>query len=292
MSATDYVLHMELSADCSDDIVRQLVPHLSALVRRKVTSAADIANALQEKNWNAIVCSREELNIVPNCFAEQEMKISLQGLREFHSWAETIREEERVRIAREIHDEIGALLTALKFDLTWVSRCLPQGGNELHVKIKTMLDLLDAAGSSANNLVSNLRPDFLDSLGFVAALEIEAQEFSRRTGIPHRIVKPDDDIELSGERSIALLRVFQETLNNITKHAAAGQVQIEILDDGKCVSLIVLDDGKGFDVSAHKKSPSFGLRGIQERIANLGGHVTITSKPGKGTKIFVCVPLR
>ena len=154
-----------------------------------------------------------------------------------------------------------------------------------------MSDLLDTASSSANNLVHSLRPAFLDCFGIVAAIEIEAREFTKRTGISCQIIQSDDDIELPGEQSIALFRVFQETLSNIMKHAAAKQVRIEIRKTEKCVYLAVSDDGKGFDNTARNKPLSFGLRGIQERIKHLGGDVEITSEPGKGTQIAVSVPL-
>lgn len=409
MSGTNHVLHIELSADCAPDVVEQLSPRLATLAHRTVTSTSDLTLALQEKNWDAIVCgnslpatdtlhlifanlpgmacqirldaddilrlpyvsegcfallgvvpleielhpellldmlhpedrdtfyksmqesiaqptpwnwegrivlppdgeikwvnlraTRREtnshgtvwegfmVNITQNKLAEQEIKTSRQRLRELSSHVENIKEEERGRIAREIHDEIGVLLTALKMDMAWLAQRLPQGSSALHEKVQTMSDLLDTASSSANNLVHSLRPAFLDCFGIVAAIEIEAKEFTKRTGIPCKITKSDDDIELPGEQSIALFRVFQETLNNIMKHAAAKQVKIRILKTGECVYLDVSDDGKGFDKTSRNKPHSFGLRGIQERIKHLGGDVGITSEPGKGTQIAVSVPL-
>lgn len=231
------------------------------------------------------------VNITHNKLAEQEIKTSRRRLRELSSHVENIKEEERKRIAHDIHDEIGVLLTALKMDMAWLAQRLPQGSSALHEKVQAMTDLLDTASSSANNLVHSLRPAFLDCFGIAAAIEIEAREFTKRTGIPCRITKSDNDIELPGEQSIALFRVFQETLSNIMKHAAAKQVQIEILKTEKCVDLVVSDDGKGFDETARNKPHSFGLRGIQERIKHLGGDVRIASEPGEGTQLTICVPL-
>jgi len=231
------------------------------------------------------------VNITQNKLAQQEIKTSRQRLRELSSHVENIKEEERGRIAREIHDEIGVLLTALKMDMAWLAQRLPQGGSALHEKVQAMSDLLDTAGSSANNLVHSLRPAFLDCFGIVAAIEIEAKEFTKRTGIPCKITKSDDDIELPDEQSIALFRVFQEILNNIMKHAAAKQVKIRILKTGEYVYLAVSDDGKGFDKTSRNKPHSFGLRSIQERIKHLGGGVEISSEPGKGTQISISVPL-
>ena len=230
------------------------------------------------------------VNITQSKQAEQEIKQSRQRLRELSSHIASIKEEERARIAREIHDEIGALLTALKMDLAWLIQRLPPDAGPLHEKARIMSDLLDSAGTAANNLVHSLRPGFLDYFGIVAAIEIEAKEFTKRTGIPCRIIKSNENIELTDEQSITLFRVLQETLNNIMKHAEARHVQMRIFREGDCIHLIVSDDGKGFDEASHNKLRSFGLRGIKERIGHLGGSVKITSVPGKGTQIAVCLP--
>jgi len=242
------------------------------------------------------------VNITQNKLAEIKIKHSEQRLRELSSHIETIKEEERTRIAREIHDEIGMLLTALKMDLSWLTQRLPTDNPALQEKTLDMANLLDTAGKTANNLVHSLRPGFLDCFGIVAAIEIEANEFTKRTGIPCKIIKASDNIDVSDEQSITLFRVFQETLTNIMKHATAQQVDVEVqiinnehccdpLRGQKCIELIVSDDGKGFDDAARNKPRSFGLRGIQERIGQLGGKVKISSKPGAGTQIAVSLPV-
>jgi len=231
------------------------------------------------------------INITQNKLAEQEIKTSRQRLRELSSHVEKIKEEERMHIAREIHDEIGVLLTVLKMDIAWLMQRLPRDNHALLEKAKGMSDLLDTAGFAANNLVHRLRPGFLDCFGLVAAIEIEAKEFTKRTGVSCKIVKSDEEIELPSEQTITLFRVFQEALNNILKHAEAKHVQIDILRVENHVELIVSDDGQGFDETARNKARSFGLRGIQERIKHLGGDVRISSKLGKGTQITVCLPL-
>lgn len=232
------------------------------------------------------------LDITRNKQAEIEIEQSRQRLHELSLHVESIKEEERTRIAREIHDEIGALLTALKMDLTWLTRRLPAGNRALQEKTREMAGLLDAAGCAANNLVHSLRPGYLDCFGLVAAIEIQAREFTKRTGIPCKISKAGDIAEVTGEQSTALFRVFQEALNNIMKHAAARQVQVQIRQDAEQLELTVSDDGRGFDETARSKPRSFGLRGIQERIGQLGGEVKITSAPGAGTKIAVRLPAK
>ncbi len=231
------------------------------------------------------------VNITNNKLNEQMIVTSRCRLRELSSHIEDIKEQERMRIAREIHDEIGVLLTALKIDLVWLIQHLPKDDGKLHEKAKTMSNLLDTASSSASNLVHSLRPGFLDYFGIVAAIEIETREFTKRTGIPATIIKSDKNIKLSSEHSLTLFRVFQEMLNNIMKHSMAEQVHIEIYKTGKFVRLAVSDNGKGFDEASRNKPCSFGLRGIQERIGHLGGTVKITSVPGKGTLVAVSLPL-
>lgn len=231
------------------------------------------------------------VNITRSKLAEMEVRKSRERLRELSSHIENIKENERMRIAREIHDDIGVLLTALKMDLAWLTQRLPKGNSKLSDKAHSMNDLLDTAGVSANNLIHSLRPGFLDCFGLTAAIEIEAQEFTKRTGTPCKISKPDNAIELDEEQSITLFRVFQETINNIMKHASAKQVTIEIIHDNNCIELIVSDNGKGFDSKDRYKPRSFGLRGIQERIGQMGGTVAIASQIGKGSRIEVCIPL-
>lgn len=246
---------------------------------------------IRENDAHSTIWEGFMVNITHNKALEQTIKLSRQRLRQLSSHEESIKEEERMRIAREIHDEIGVLLTALKMDLAWLQQRLPQDNAALHEKAQSMSDLLDTAGTSANNLVHSLRPGFLDCFGIIAAIEIEAHEFTKRTGIPCKITKSDDSIELPNEQSITLFRVFQETLNNIMKHAMAKHVHIDIRKVGCGIGLTVEDDGKGFDEAARNKPRSFGLRGMQERLRNLGGDVCITSAPEQGTKIEVCMPI-
>ena len=249
----------------------------------------------QLSNDNGTVWKGFLVNITRNKQAEIELVHSRQRLHELSSHIESIKEEERTRIAREIHDEIGVLLTALKMDLAWVAQRLPGDNNALQEKTRGMANLLDTAGKAANNLVHSLRPGSLDCFGIVAAIEIEAEEFTKRTAIPCTITKSSDNIDVSDEQSITLFRVFQETLNNIMKHAAAKHVQVQIVRrelsaENRYIELSVTDDGQGFDKDAQTKPRSFGLRGIQERISRLGGKVCIESSPGKGTKITVRLP--
>ena len=251
-----------------------------------------------ETNARGTVWKGFIVNVTQNKQAEIELKDSRQRLRELSSHIESIKEEERTRIAREIHDEIGALLTALKMDLAWLERRLPTENSAILEKTQDMANLLNTAGKAANELVHSLRPGSLDCFGIVAAIEIEADEFSKRTGIPCKIIKSNENLDVPNEQSITLFRIFQETLNNITKHAGAQRVEVWINKGGSStdgaeqyVEMVVSDDGCGFDETARNKPRSFGLRGIQERALQQDGELEISSAPGKGTKISVRLPL-
>lgn len=237
--------------------------------------------------WEGIL-----LDITQSKLGELEVKRAQQQLHELSAHIQDAKEQERLRIAREVHDEIGSLLTAIKIDLSWLKQRLPAENRQLVEKTTTIESLVNKAITSASNLAHSLRPGFLDCFGIAAAIEIEAQEFSKRSGIPCTVTKSQECIDLPEMYSITLYRIFQEALNNILKHARASQVQIEIVKGEDHLELIIEDDGIGFDDSARNKPHSFGLRGIRERIAHLGGNVKISSEPGKGTHIAIFLPLK
>ncbi len=237
--------------------------------------------------WEGIL-----LNITQSKLGELEVKRVQQQLLELSSHIQDAKEQERLRIAREVHDEIGSLLTAIKMDLSWMLPRLPKDKPAITDKAKTIEDLVNRAITSASNLAHSLRPGFLDCFGIIAAIEIEAQEFSKRSGISCTIIKSQENIDLPEAHSITLFRICQETLNNILKHAQAKHVQIEIVKGADHLELIISDDGVGFSNTARNKPRSFGLRGIQERVAHLGGTVKIASTLGRGTQIAIFVPLK
>lgn len=237
--------------------------------------------------WEGIL-----LNTTQSKLGELEVKRAQQQLLELSSHIQDAKEQERLRIAREVHDEIGSLLTAIRMDLAWLTQRLPKDNTALRDKAKTIEELVNRAITSASNLAHSLRPGFLDCFGLAAAVEIEAQEFSKRSGVACTVIKSQENIELPESYSITLFRICQETLNNILKHARAKNVQIEIVRGTDHLELAISDDGIGFGEAARNKPRSFGLRGIQERVAHLGGTLTIASAPGKGTQISIYVPIR
>jgi signal transduction histidine kinase len=229
-------------------------------------------------------------NISQSKFAGIGLKQSQDQLRELSSHIQDAREQERLHIARDIHDDMGGTLTAIKIDITWLIDRLNSHSPELIAKARGIEALVDRCMKSANNILRTLRPSVLDSFGIIAAIEMEAEEFEKRTGISCPINQVDEGIEISPDASIALFRIFQETLTNIMKHAKASEVTVDIANRKKGVDLIISDNGCGLKEVDRQKPRSFGLRGIQERVAHFNGKVLISSKPGKGTKIEVHIP--
>lgn len=237
--------------------------------------------------WEGLV-----VNVTQTKLDELELVRSQQQLREFSSHIQDAKEQERLRIAREVHDEIGGLLTAIKMDLAWMKERLPKTKKVLTDKATTIENLVDKAMTAARNLAHSLRPGYLDSFGIVAAIEMEACEFEQRTGIKCLLTHNDEEMELDlhPDVSIAIFRIFQESLTNIMKHAQASEVRILIQNSPQNIELTISDNGRGFSHDARLKPRSFGLRGIQERVAHFGGQVSFASAPGQGTTVSVTVP--
>ena len=234
--------------------------------------------------WEGIM-----LNISQSKTAEAELNRSQEHLRELSSHIQDVREQERIAIAREVHDDLGSLLTATKLDVAWlIGRLKDQP--ELAAKAKMIEELVDKCVRSASTISRNLRPSALDTFGLVAAIENEAHEFSQRTGVSCTFENLDEGITVSPHIAITLFRIFQEALANITKHAAASKVCISVINRAECVDLVVHDNGRGIRDADRAKPRSFGLRGIFERVAHFGGDVKLESALGKGTTLSVCIP--
>jgi two-component system sensor histidine kinase UhpB len=199
-----------------------------------------------------------------------------------------MKETERKAIAREIHDDIGGLLTGLSFDLAWLQHHAQ--GDKVAERLQNMQALLDQARDSVQRILRELRPPMLE-LGVVAALEWQAQDFSRRYGIPCHFVSNRETIAVSEAISGALFRICQEALTNIAKHARAQSVNIDVFADASSVTLEVTDDGVGLAADSLTKAGSYGLLGMRERAANLNGWIEVNSTPGRGTSLMLSLPL-
>jgi PAS domain S-box-containing protein len=222
--------------------------------------------------------------------AEQELRESRQRLSELSAHWERHMEEERTAIARELHDDVGGTLAALKVDIDWLRRRTAEG-SPLQERIRGMNELVENLIDSSVRLARDLRAAALD-YGIAAALEVKCAELGRRLGIPCRFRTNVEDLALAPEPSAALFRVVQEALTNVTKHAHASRVDVELFATGRELTVEVRDDGRGMEPGALAKPDSFGIRGMRERVERLGGWLDVSGAPGKGTTVMVGIPGR
>lgn len=222
-----------------------------------------------------------------------ELAESREQLRELSAYVVRMREEERARIAREVHDELGGSLTVLKMSLARAARGHEEEA-ELITNFRDMRVQTDNLVKMVRRIASDLRPSILDDFGLIPALEWQAQEWSQRIGIPCRLDSSmvAEGLDLDAERRTAVFRVFQESLTNIARHARASHVSATLLEDDGVLELVVKDDGQGIDPARLKGGKSLGLLGMRERIREVGGNFEIDSAPGRGTAICVRVPLK
>jgi signal transduction histidine kinase len=211
-------------------------------------------------------------------------------LRDLTSHLQTAREEERARVAREIHDELGQALTALKIDLSWLAKRLPGHLPGLVEKARSMSALIDEAIQDVRRVATSLRPRLLDDLGLPAAIEWQAQEFAARTGIDCRLDLADRELVRDRDLATALFRIYQETLTNVARHAEATRVRVCLVEEPEAVVLSIMDDGIGITERELASPASLGLIGMRERALAWGGEVTVESASGQGTTVTVRIP--
>lgn len=221
---------------------------------------------------------------------EEQLRHSELLLRELIAHRESIREEERTRIAHEIHDELGQLLTALKMDVSLLRMRFGENNKDLLKKLEHMRSLVETTISVVRNVASNLRPAALD-LGIAPALEWLADNFSKSSGVSCVIDTYLDDIELNTEYATAIFRIVQESLTNVSRHAQAKKVEISLHCINNQLQLKISDDGIGFDPEKIEKQYQFGVFGMKERVRNLGGVFKFISTAGKGATTIVNIPL-
>ncbi len=223
--------------------------------------------------------------------AEEEIKKTTEQLRQLTSRLQNIREEERTRIAREIHDELGQQLTGLKMDASWIGKKTAIEEGALQKRISGMISLIDDTIITVRRIASELRPSILDDLGLIAALEWQTQEFEKRTAITSYFKNYTSDFNPEKELSTTIFRVYQEALTNITRYAQAKEVKTTIEIKNDYIILIIKDNGCGFDVNEVKAKNSLGLIGMNERALLFNGTLIIESQKSKGTTISLQIPL-
>ena len=230
-------------------------------------------------------------NISERKKAEEELKQSEEQLRDLTAHLQSIREQERTLIAREMHDELGQSLTALKMDLSWLDRKTPKDQKPLVDIIISMRKLIDSTLQTVKRISTELRPELLDDLGLSAAIEWQGEEFQNRTGIKTEVTMDPEEIILDQDCSTAIFRIFQEALTNVARHANATRVTVKLKIKANKLELRVKDNGKGITEKQISGPKSFGLIGIQERVHFLGGEVNIRGVQDKGTTVTVRIPI-
>ncbi len=213
-----------------------------------------------------------------------------EELSQFAAEAHAIREGEKSRVARELHDELAQSLTALKMDTIWLRDHATEQPQQAARKLGDMVTMLDTAVAATRRIAADLRPLLLDDLGLQPAIEWLANNFTQRTGVPCE-VNVDDDLELQEPHATAVFRIVQESLANVAKHAAATEASVLVARTPRAVVLEVSDNGRGFATDAPRKPLSLGLMGLRERAHLLKGAVSIESEPGRGTRIQVRIPM-
>jgi PAS domain S-box-containing protein len=238
-------------------------------------------------------CLRKEIS--ERKLKEEELNRSYNQLRALTKHLESVREEERAKISREVHDELGQSLTGLKIDLDFLSKQLCESGDnrenaKLMEVIRNMASLVDYNIQSVRRIAIELRPSVLDDLGIVAVIEWQLQDFEKRTGIKCSFICGVEDIPLDREVSTALYRIFKEVITNVARHSKATTVTVRLREyRSKCL-LVIEDNGVGISDDQIVAPQSLGLLGIKERASSIGGDVRITSKFNGGAKITVMVP--
>jgi PAS domain S-box-containing protein len=225
---------------------------------------------------------------------QEEMKQTSSQLQDLTNHLQTIREEERKRIGRELHDELGQQLTAMKMDISWINKQMPAESELIKEKMKEVIGLLDESNTALRRILNELRPTILDQHGLLDALQWQARQFTATTNIPLEIQTSEKEIRVKDEIATCIFRLFQESLTNITRYAEANKVVtfIEIIMGN--IIIEIEDDGKGFDTASEqpKSRQPFGILGMKERVRALEGKFELVSVPGKGTKIHISLPLQ
>ena len=230
-------------------------------------------------------------NITERHAAEEKLKESYEAIRTLTGYLQNVREQERLNISREIHDELGQLLTVLKMDVSWLNKKIGGENSMVKEKLSEILNLVDTTVRSIRRIASELRPTLLDDLGLYAAMEWHLEEFERRSGIRRELVIPENELALSDSLKIGIFRIFQESLTNVARHSEAKNVNVSLLQKDNQLILTIRDNGIGFEQGPMATKKTLGLLGMKERSMMMGGVYNITSARGAGTTVTVIIPL-
>ena len=223
--------------------------------------------------------------------AEERLRRSEEQLRMLAGHLLSVREEERAHMAREIHDELGQVLTALKMDVSWIAKGLTDDQREIKEKTQSMGRLIDATVKTVRRIAVGLRPEVLDDMGLVAAIGWQTRDFQKRTGIRCKVDLPENVGKFRHEVATAVFRIYQEILTNVVRHSKATRVEVSLAQVQDNLLLEVRDNGVGMPAAEPGGKRSLGLLGMQERALLFGGSVAFDSQPGKGTYVTLTIPL-
>jgi signal transduction histidine kinase len=224
---------------------------------------------------------------------EEVLRSSHEQLQQLTSSLQAAREEERIRIARELHDELGGAMTSIKMDLARLRRLAPQPESAAFTEMAaSMSALIDTTVQTVRRIATDLRPGLLDDFGLVAALEWQLGEFAKRTGIECHIKTNVETVDLPPDSATGVFRVFQEALTNVARHAQAARVVVSLVKNDDHLVLQVRDDGRGVAELELLGTKSLGLLGMRERVRSFSGELLIHGLPGQGTTVRVTIPLR
>lgn len=225
---------------------------------------------------------------------QEEMKKTAKQLQDLTDHLQTIREEERKRIGRELHDELGQQLTAMKMDIVWINKKFSHESPLIKEKMKEVIELLGGSNTALRRILNELRPAILDQHGLLDALQWQAKQFTAHTNIPVELNTTEKNIRVSDQIATCIFRVFQESLTNITRYAEANKVVTFVGIKNRKIMIDIEDNGKGFDTASEqpKSRQPFGILGMKERVRALNGTFELISQPGNGTKIHISLPLQ
>lgn len=251
-----------------------------------------IANTIQRKQID------EELEHHRNNLEDivtartQDLIQSKEQYRKLNNQIQMIREEEKSRLAREVHDQLGQALTALKMDAMHMEKKLPVDQSELKVQVQSMTRTIDETIKSVQHIATELRPPILDAFGLCEAISWQAREYEKRHGIHFDLNCLQDHVEIDKDLQTALFRIFQEAVTNILRHANASHVQVRLSHENEKLIYAIGDDGVGITAKDIENPESLGLIGMKERVYPWGGQVNFESSLGKGTLIIITLPLK
>jgi PAS domain S-box-containing protein len=244
---------------------------------------------MADEQGNAVRMYGASQDVTDSKMAENALRQSYQEIRRLTEHLQKIREEERTRIAREIHDELGQQLTVIKMDVSWLNKKIDDTNPAVKQRLTDLLEMLNTSVQSVRKISYELRPNLLD-LGLDVTIERQLKEFEKRSGIKTCFSKMEDPLELDEPTKTSLFRILQESLTNIARYSQASDVRVNLIKESAQIILRITDNGKGFDMNKVAEKKTLGLLGMKERASMMGGTFSIASEPGRGTAITVTIP--